>query len=358
MEKMTYNKKFRDSVITFIFFLLLSSAFIIFPIISKIQYNNLVANMESVEATIIDIHLDFNRRRPDEQEISITYEVDGVVYNRELGTDTKISFPAGTGTHYSVGDTLIIFYNPQNPNEIATPLSVSAGYFYLVIGLVSFVLFVAPLVMIIKNRQKYLITKQEFEKQKLKRKNPELEGKNGEKIRRQYFNLYIGAQLSFAPAVSLIIIISELKKGNFDIYGMLFEMANTVPAVLKIYAIFLFPFVLLSILNRFCFGKVLGVVNDFALYLKDRELDINDIVKIVYYPGSFSRHRISSCGATFTVDCKNGNTQTLDVASFPLYGLKKIKKYNPNVKLSIDKSFWFLALCPTVICVILALLIG
>lgn len=89
MEKLRYNKVFRDGIIALIFCSLLSAAIIVPAIISKVQYDSLVSTMESIEATIVDIDLEINVRGPNEQEIYIAYVIDNVVYNRELSTDTK-----------------------------------------------------------------------------------------------------------------------------------------------------------------------------------------------------------------------------------------------------------------------------
>ena len=358
MEKLRYNKAFRDGIIAIMFCVLLAAAFIVPPIIAKIQYNNLVSGMKSVEATIVDVDLDINVRGPDEQEIYITYKVDGVVYNRELSTDTKIAFAAGTGTDYSVGDRLDIFYNPQNPNEIATPLSVKAGNIYIVIGLAFLALVMVALILMLKKRKNFLVTKEEYELEKRKRKNSELLNKSGKKIRWQYFNTFIYIMLAIMPVAPVMIIILELKKGNADIWGVIAEMAGAIDVVLAIYAIFIGPFIVLSILNRFCFGKVLGVADNTKLYLSERDIDINNIIEIVYHPRVMSRSSLSFCSATFILKTKNGGTQSFEVIHFPLYGLKLIKKYNPNVKLSCDKYIWFLVLCPTVVSAVLALLMG
>ena len=358
MQKLRYNKVFRDGIIALVFCSLLSAAFIVPAIISKIQYDNLVSNMESIEATIVDIDLDIHVRGPNEQEIYVTYEVDDVVYSRELSTDTEISFAAGTGAHYSVGDVIEIFYNPQNPNEIATPRSVNVGYSFMTIGLIILALVMVGLFFMLKNRRKFLVTEEEYENEKRKRKNSKLLSKNGKKIRWQYFNTYIYIQLSFIPAVPVMIILTELKKGNFDIWNGIVEMAGATPVILAMYAIFIGPFIVLSILNRFCFGKVLGVVDNSTLFLNDREIDINNIIEIAYHPRVMSRSKFSSCYATFVVQTKNGGTESFDVIHFPLYGLKEIKKYNPNIELSFDKYIWFLVLCPTVICAVLGFLLG
>ncbi len=358
MEKLRYNKAFRNGIIAFAFCILLSSIFIILPIVSKIQYDNLVSNMKSIEATIVDIDLDINVRGPNVQEIFISYEVDDVVYSRELNTDTKISFAAGMGSHYSVGDRIDIFYNPQNPNEIATPRSVDVGYFYMVIGLILLALVMFAFVLMLKNRRKFLVTKEEYEKEKCERKHSKLVNTSGEKIRWQYFNVCIYFWLSVIPAILVMIITLRLKEDNFDIWNSIVEMADLTPVILAVYAVCIGPFIILSILNRFCFGKVLGVINDSILFLNNREININGIIEIVYHPRFMTRNGSSFCYATFVVRSKNGGTESFDVVHFPLYGLKKAKKNNPNIKLSFDKYIWVLMFSPTVILAVLSLLLG
>ena len=358
MEKLVYNKAFRSAMIALVFFILLSFALIAPPVVSKIQYDNLVANMEPTQATIIDIDLDISVRGPDVQEIYIIYEVDGIVYNRELSTDTGISFEAGTVAAYSIGDTVDIFYNPQNPNEIATPRSVAVGYGFMALGLIVLALVIVGFVAVMKKRRNFLVTQEEYEREKHERKNEKLLSKSGKKIRWQYFNTYIYLQLSLIPAVPVMIMLTELKKGNFDIWSGIAEMAGAIPVLLVMYGILIGPFIILSILNRFCFGKVLAVVDDSTLLLKDREMDINNITEIAYHPKLRSRSESSSCYATFVMQSKNGDTESFDVAHFPLYGLKEIKKRNPNIKLSFDNRIWFLVLCPTIIFSAIGLLFG
>lgn len=170
MAKLRYNRAFRNGIIAILFSLVLFGSVIIFFVISKIQYDRLVADMVPIEATIIDIDMKVHRRGPNEQEIYITYEVDGVVYNRELKTDTVISFAAGRGAHYSVGDKVEIFYDPQDPAVIASPRSVGVGAFYLVLGLIGLVPVLYALLYIVKKRRKFLVTQEEYEKEKEKRK--------------------------------------------------------------------------------------------------------------------------------------------------------------------------------------------
>ncbi len=137
--------------------------------------------MKPIEATIVDIDLDVHLRGPNEQEIYIEYEVNGVVYNRELETDTTISFAAGSGAHYSVGDTIPIFYDPQNPGIIASPRSQTVGIFYLIFALLSLALVLLALWWMIKSRHKFLVTQDEYDKEGKELKRSKLAEKQRKK---------------------------------------------------------------------------------------------------------------------------------------------------------------------------------
>lgn len=153
---------------------LLSISIIVFFIVSKVQYDSLISKMKSVEATIVDIDIKLNHEGPNEQKIYISYVVDGVTYSRNLETDTTISFAAGSGAHYSVGDKIDIFYDPQNPEVIASPRSIGVGYFCLFFALFSIALLSFVLFYLVKNRRKFLVTQQEYEKEKEELKKSKL----------------------------------------------------------------------------------------------------------------------------------------------------------------------------------------
>ena len=165
MEKLRYNRTFKQGMTGVLIFILISGLIFVLSVISKIQYDAIVSNMERIEATIIDIDLDMHIRGPNEQEIYISYEVDGTVYERQLGTDTSVSFAAGIGAHYSVGDKVEIFYDPQNPEVIASPRSVVVGYFYMGIFALSLAGGGWLLFFLLKHKRKFLVTQAEYEKE-------------------------------------------------------------------------------------------------------------------------------------------------------------------------------------------------
>jgi hypothetical protein len=181
MKKLRYNRVFKQGICAILFCIVLSSAMIIFSLVSKIQYDQLISNMESIEATIVDIDLEYHRKGPNVQKIGIEYVLNGITYNRDLGTDTAISHPAGRGAHYCVGDKIQIFYDPQNPEIIASPRSVKVGYFYLTVGLIFLIFVLFLLAWIMKRRRKFLVTQEEYDKEGEDIKKRKLEKKQQKK---------------------------------------------------------------------------------------------------------------------------------------------------------------------------------
>ena len=213
-------------------------------------------------------------------------------------------------------------------------------------------------VLKIKSQKDNLPSFLEYIKSKSKKQAKSLEEIEGQKIRWQYFNTWIYMMLAIIPAVPVMIIMGELRKGNFDIWNVIVEMSGATPVIIAMYGFFIGPFVVLSIFNRFSFGKLLGVVTEDTLFLENREVPITDIKKIVYHPRIMTRRSISFSYATIFIRTKANNMAPLDVVHFPLYGLRKIKKHNKEIKLSCDKYIWFLVLCPTVISAIMGFLLG
>lgn len=165
MAELRYNRTFKKGIVAILFCILLFSSVVAFFIISKVQYDRLIFGMKSLEATIVDIDLDIHVRGPNEQEIYIEYEVDGITYSRKLKTDTAISFTVGSGAHYSVGEKLPIFYDPQDPKIIASPRSQNVGIFWLIFALLSLALVLFVLWWMIKSRRNFLVTQEEYDKE-------------------------------------------------------------------------------------------------------------------------------------------------------------------------------------------------
>ena len=188
MSDLRYNRTFKKGLAAILFCIILFSSIVAFFVIFKIQYDQLVSDMKSIEATIVDVDYHARHKGLDWQEIYIEYEVDGIVYSRELKTDTAISFGAGTGAHYSVGEKVPIFYHPQNREIIASPRSVSVGIFWLIFALFFLGLVLFALWYVIKRRHKFLVTQEEYDKEGEELKKSKLakkQQKQQDKLERQ-----------------------------------------------------------------------------------------------------------------------------------------------------------------------------
>ena len=187
-----------------------------------------------------------------------------------------------------------------------------------------------------------------------KTQQPDLKQLPGEKIRAQYFNYWIGFFLSFVPAIPIMISVMEWKKsGELPVAELLSAFWETLPVTVAIFGIFLVPFLLLSLLNRVCFGRVICVLDDKGLHIDSGVLPWEDIKSISFQTAMHSRVRYRPSCATLCV--KN---YTVEIAHFPFYALRRIKKHCPEVKITVQEKGWILfwALFPTLLAVAFGLL--
>ena len=167
--KFRYNRTFKSGIVGIVLGFLITGLVFASSIIAKIQYDSIVPHMKTVDARIVDIDIDAHINGPHVQEIYITYTVDGVIYTRELKTDTPVSFAPGTGTHYSIDDKIEIFYDPQNPEVIACSQSVTVGSYYLLISFGGLALIMFALFSVLKHRRSFLVTQEEYQEEREER---------------------------------------------------------------------------------------------------------------------------------------------------------------------------------------------
>ena len=194
----------------------------------------------------------------------------------------------------------------------------------------------------------------------LKSKSPknqetELKDSNGKKIRWQYFNTFIYVMLAFFPMPPVMIIVMGLKENNLD----LAETIEAIPTALIIWGVFFVPFIILSLFNRFLFGKIVGVVRNDGLLLENDFISWKQIQKITFNPSISSRFKASYTYASLLIKSDTETEYTIDIMHFPMYGLRKIKKYNPEIKIEWGKdgifTILFIALMPTLLSIIIPL---
>ncbi len=138
---------------------------IFYFIAAEFQYKALVKNMLTEDAVITDIETDYHigkYRSGHTQDIQISCTVDGITYNRNLGTDTAFFGDAGKNTFFEVGDVIRIFYNPENPEQIATELSLKSSRRGLALFAGCLVFFTFVFILILKGRKNSRVTEEEY----------------------------------------------------------------------------------------------------------------------------------------------------------------------------------------------------
>ena len=172
---------------------------------------------------------------------------------------------------------------------------------------------------------------------------------HGTRIRWQYFSVLLYIMMSFAPMPLIMIAFLGFEAGN---YGW-----SDLWVGLWVWFVFLSPLILLAILNRFAFGKILCVANEKGLHFEATFVAWKDLKKIEYHPDIFSKHKANYSRATFIVKDGEDGEFEFDVLHFPLHGLKKIKKYAPNVAAGMSSGsklfVAFLALSPSLIALVM-----
>lgn len=175
--------------------------------------------------------------------------------------------------------------------------------------------------------------------------HPALKDINGTRLRRQYFNLPIYLILPVIPLCISLFAMVLIRHNGFSWGEWLtisFEGISFVLALLS-------PFVLLSALNRFLFGKIVSVINDNGIYFENNFVPWNKIKKITYIPDTPSEYQHSVPHHCYTrlkltVESETGEDYDVEIKNFPLYGLFKIKKYcsNKKIKFAAKNVLWAL----------------
>ncbi len=175
-------------------------------------------------------------------------------------------------------------------------------------------------------------------------KNNNLKEINGNRIRRQYFNIIIYIYLGLLLELIILFATCEIALGRFEII----EYIKSIRTAFALITAVLLPFVILSLLNRFCFGKTLCVLNDDGLHFSDGCIKWNEIKEMHYNMTSLSKYHFSP--AFVTVICGN---KEIKLNSVPLFLFKYVKKYNPDIKIKKDNTVFFIVAVITAISIFL-----
>ena len=173
----------------------------------------------------------------------------------------------------------------------------------------------------------------------------------GEKIRWQFFTVFIYAFTAASPIIVFYVPFLEGKDGLFSVsffFNAIFMMSLMISVCF-----------ILSFFNKRYFGKVVCVMNEKGLYTEDRFVSWDRVKAIGYNAHASLTSNTPYNHAGFDISCEDVGTFSFDLPHFPLYGLNAAKKYAPHAEIYFtfyQKLYYYACFIPTVITVILLLL--
>ena len=173
----------------------------------------------------------------------------------------------------------------------------------------------------------------------------------GEKIRRQYFNIPLYTILSCGTALIMVLLAVSAKQDSTQAQ----EGFGVLAVIISMGLFITFPLAVLSILNRFYFGKIICVLDKKGLHFHDgdriRFIPWNHIQSVSYEPDIPYQPRHSfrfECSNTAHITAKPFKKKVeIELIGAPLYLLEKMKKYRPSAKYGFTKWGLFLVLAYT-----------
>ena len=160
---------------------------------------------------------------------------------------------------------------------------------------------------------------------------------DGDKIRRQYFTWPLLILLFCMFFVPYCIFVFSLSMGNFDLSKWLSDLLISV----EIWLGFAIPFIILSMLNRRYFGKIICVINEDGIHYKDGTVKWEDITKIeheIRFP-----HRRINMENLFCHSVIYTQKQKITLIHTPIFFISKVKKHTPSIDAGISKrSKWLI----------------
>ena len=162
-------------------------------------------------------------------------------------------------------------------------------------------------------------------------KNINLKEIDGKRFRRQYFTFIIYIILSFMIFLPYCMTVSKLIYCDFDSSMILYDVLTTVIVCF----IAQLPFIVLAILNRFCFGKIICVANEQGIYHKNGFVAWKDITRIEYEFQSPTKYRMYP---SYAFIYTNDEDKTVQITHAPMYLLKYAKRIKPNIETKITKD--------------------
>lgn len=152
---------------------------------------------------------------------------------------------------------------------------------------------------------------------------------SGTRIRRMYFTFWI---YMYSLCLVLVIITMALhEKSILLFFQFLFECIQYI-------VVFIVPFIILSLLNKRLFGRLVCIVNENGLYCNQKLLQWSQIKSATYDIDLPGKSRSGYCSVKIGYD----RGYSLIIPHAPRSILKQIKKYCPQSKLgfSTNSKVW------------------
>lgn len=151
----------------------------------------------------------------------------------------------------------------------------------------------------------------------------------GEKIRRQYFRVPIFLLLLIWIGIAISLFFTMLAQNHLDIS----KWVQDIGVGAKVCIVFALPFLILSILNDHFFGKVLCVVNQEGIFGEQGFVGWDETQKIEYEIDFPTKAQMKSSYVRIVTQKEN-----IEISHMPLRFLRKARKYDPKIPVSISKS--------------------
>ena len=163
-------------------------------------------------------------------------------------------------------------------------------------------------------------------------KKNELIGIEGKKIRRQYFNAPLILLFSLMIAFPYSITVLSLAMGKYEQY----KFPSSLESSVLICGILSLPFLILRVLNKHFFGKIICVLNEEGIHHPKGMLKWAAVEKIEYAIDSKPRYKSDPSRAVRAIVYYAQGTKHLVLEKVPISLLSHIKKYRKDIDTRIE----------------------
>lgn len=177
----------------------------------------------------------------------------------------------------------------------------------------------------------------------------DLRGIDGKKIRRQYFNAPLIFLLSLMLGIPYTITLLSLTIGNHEQY----ELSSTFGTSVLVCAIFSLPFLILRVLNKHSFGRIICVLNEEGIHHPKGMLKWEAVEKIEYAIDSKPRYKSDPAKTFRLVAYYAQGSKHLVLEKFPISLLSRIKKFRKDIDIRIQGAASLLSTISVVAAIII-----